>query len=359
MVKKSTACFLEGHPDVSELWPAFTGSRLPDASDIQNVQEMSVEYDAVFNFCPFLKTDTFPEKGKAFHFVSYAADFARNEWKGTGINHIAYQAHRFIYDLFHPLFSVQRARPFEGPGLFLGPEAIDEARSFIEEKTGPEMWPLVFLNPETASPFTQIPFRYQTALLQGLTEHPCRILLGEGHSDKGLAEQLVFSLPIWKRNRVITVPAGMPLDAYAALIDWSDVFISGDTGPLHMAAAWKNDRSGKHAFRNRTSIIGLFGATPPRLSGYDSFRWDYLEAEQKSWSRAYQSGSSCRNITCMHKIGKDCDAKGCFQSLDVKRILSDIKGLIGERPHYKGNGGGVPVFEKKEPRAPLGLGTAG
>ncbi len=332
MVKKSAACLLEGHPDVSELWPVFTGARFPNQSDIQNVQEMSVEYDAVFNFCPFLKPDSFPEKNKTFHVLTYAADFARNEWKGTGINHISFQSHRFIYDLFHPGFTLRRSRPFEGPSLILSPEAIGKAGAFIEEKTGFELEPLVFLNPETASPFTQIPFEYQSGLLHGLAAPPCRIFLGEGHMDRELAEKLVLSLPIWKRDRITRVPASMPLDAYAALVDWSDVFISGDTGPLHMAAAWKKDRSGRHSFRNRTAVLSVFGATPPRLSGYDSNRWNFLDGEQKAWSRAYQSESSCRNITCMHKMGKVCDAKGCFQVLNVDKILSDIKVILRRPP---------------------------
>lgn len=182
MIKKSASCLLEGHPEISELWPVFIGARFPIESDIQNVQEMSVEYDAVFNFSPFLNANCFPEGSNVFHFMTYAADFAQNEWKGTGINHISYQVHRFIYDLFHPLFSLNRARQFEGPALFLSPQAIGEARDFIEQTTGSEMKPIVFLNPETASPFTQIPMIYQRELLQGLLELPCRILVGRGMS---------------------------------------------------------------------------------------------------------------------------------------------------------------------------------
>ncbi len=328
MVKKSAACLLEGHPDVSELWPVFTGDRLPNESDIRNIQELSVEYDAVFNFCPFIKPESFSERWKTFHFMTYVADFARNEWKGTGINHISYQSHKFIYDLFHPLFSIQRARPFEGPGLFLSPEAIHEAHGFIEGTMGEEKEKIVFLNPETASAFTQIPFATQSELLNGLVEMPCRILVGEGRVDKELAERLRLTVPIWKRDRITLAPASMSLDTYAALIDWSDIFVSGDTGPLHMAAAWKRDRSARHSFRNVTSVLSVFGATPPRLSGYDSFRWDFLEAEQKSWSHAYQFESSCRNITCMHKMAKVCDAKGCFQSLKMDKILFDIKDIL-------------------------------
>jgi ADP-heptose:LPS heptosyltransferase len=329
MVKKSTACLLEGHPDVSELWPVFTGSRFPNESDIQNVQEMSVEYDAVFNFCPFLKPDWFPEKQKTFHALTHAADFARNEWKEWGVNHISFQAHRFIYEIFHPFFSISRARPFDGPGLFLSPGAIGEARAVIEGRMGWKRGPVVFLNPETASPFTQIPLASQSNLLNKLVEMPCHILLGEGRADRDLAERLRFSVPAWKRDRIALIPPDLPLDSYAALLDWSDIFISGDTGPLHLAAAWKKDRSGRHFFRNRTSVMGVFGATPPRLSGYDSRLPGYLESEQRAWAYSYQSQSACRNITCMHKMAKVCDAKGCFQALDLDKILFDIKDLIG------------------------------
>jgi ADP-heptose:LPS heptosyltransferase len=259
--------------------------------------------------------------------MTQTSAFARNEWKGNTLNHISYQAHRFIYDILHPFFPVRRSRVFEGPCLILSPEATEEARRFEERfRQGSE--PVVFLNPETASPFTQIPFQYQAEILNRLVKLPCRVWLGEARADKELAERLLFTIPLWKRDRVVLVPSSLSLDAYAALIDRSDVFISGDTGPLHLAAAWKKDRMGKRAFRNRTSVLGVFGATPPRLSGYDSFRWDFLEAEQKAWARVHQSESSCRNITCMHKMAKVCDAGGCFQSLNVEAILSDVRNRL-------------------------------
>ena len=324
MVKQSVACLLEGHPDISTLWPLFTGGQFPNGQDLQHVQEMAVKYDLVFNFCPFINTGQFPEPKKVFNVVTQAPAFARNEWKGKGINHISYQAHRFIYEIFHPSYPLHRARAFEGPALFLSEAAVEAAGRFEKESAGGK-GPLVFLNPETASPFTQIPVRHQAEILSRLAELPCRILLGEGHSDKGLAEKILWSLPIWKRGKVALVPSRLPLDVYAALQDRSDVFISGDTGPLHLAAALKKSRERTHAFRNRTSVISVFGATPPRLSGYDSFREDYLEAGQEAPSRVVQSESSCRNFSCMHKMGKACDSRGCFRALDVDSVLSGVR----------------------------------
>ena len=94
-----------------------------------------------------------------------------------------------------------------------------------------------------------------------------------------------------------------------------------------LAAAWKTDRQGRHPFRNRTAILSLFGATPPRLSGYDS-RPGYMESGQKAESHSYQSVSACRNLTCMHKMAKECDASGCFQDLDVEQIIAHTRSLL-------------------------------
>jgi ADP-heptose:LPS heptosyltransferase len=338
LVKKSMKSLLEGNPDVSDLWPAFTGGQFPNNQDIQTVQEMSAEYDAVFNLCPFFPASTFPEPQKVFHFTSHAPVFVRNERKLGIPNHISYQAHRFIYDLLTPNFAIQRARPFEGPGVFIPPDAVREARNFFNSRVPKGTAPVVFLNPDTASPYTRVPVPFQGKLLEGLVGLNCAILLGAGHTDKGIGERILWTLPLWQRNRVTLVPADLSLEAYTALIDRSDVFISGDTGPLHLAAAWKKEKEGRHSFRNRTTVISLFGATPSRLSGYDT-RPGYLESEQKAEPHSYQSGSSCRNLTCMHKMAKECDASGCFQTLDVDLVLAQIRSLVGGprtlsgRPH--------------------------
>jgi hypothetical protein len=158
----------------------------------------------------------------------------------------------------------------------------------------------------------------------------CVILLGEGHSEKGLGEKLLSTLPAGARGRIVLVPSSLSLDAYAALIDFSDFFISGDTGPLHVAAARKHSKDGSSVFRNRTVVLSVFGATPPRFSGYDSRRVGFMGSSQDAPSDAYQSRSSCRNITCVHKMALVCDAKGCFQSLDVAGILSGIRVRLEE-----------------------------
>lgn len=326
-VKKSLEKLIEGHPDISQVWPVFTGGQFPNKLDIQGIQELSADYDAVFNFCPFLGAEHFPEDGKVFHVTTHAPVFARNERRPDPPNHISYQVHRWVYDILSSTFPIRRARIFESPQVFLAPAAIREAQQFIQSFPPGDGKAVVFLNPDTASPFTRIPFHFQAELLNKLTDMPCRVLLGEGHTDKGVGERLLWQLPLLKRSRVKLVPAVFSLGAYTALIDHSDVFISGDTGPLHLAAARKVEKNGKKALRNRTSVLSVFGATPPRFSGYDSGP-GFLESGQDVPAKAYQSISSCRNVTCVHKMAKVCDAKGCFEDLDLEQILGDIQDQI-------------------------------
>ncbi|HEX9901759.1 MAG TPA: glycosyltransferase family 9 protein, partial [Acidobacteriota bacterium] len=108
---------------------------------------------------------------------------------------------------------------------------------------------------------------------------------------------------------------------YAALIDCCDVFISGDTGPLHIAAARKISRTGRYPLRNRTAVLSFFGATPARLSGYDSGQPGFLAANQDAPSWTFVSRSPCRNITCLDKLYKTCAVVRCFEGLDLEGMV--------------------------------------
>ena len=327
-VKKTVVGLLEGNPDMNHIWPVFTGALFPNESDIHTVQSLCAEYDLVFNFCPFLPKSLFPAKDRTFDFMSRTAVFVHNERQPGPCNHIAFQAHQFIYDLVGRRFKPKRVKPYEGAKLFVDSEAINEARGFLESRKIPHDQPWVFLNPDTASPYTRIPLEFQKKLAPGITELPMRLFIGGGHTQPGIEKEIWDSLPAEARERTTIVPPSVSLFAYSALLDWMDVFISGDTGPLHLAAARKFDRNGKHSFRNRTVVMSVFGATPPRFSGYDSNLTGYLGSAQNAKCFTYQSESSCRNLSCMHKMAKSCDTEGCYQSLPVEKMLEDIKACV-------------------------------
>jgi len=102
------------------------------------------------------------------------------------------------------------------------------------------------------------------------------------------------------------------------------VFISGDTGPLHIAAARKVSPTGRHPVRNRTAVLSFFGATPARLSGYDSSQPGFLAANQDAPSWTFVSRSPCRNITCLDKLYKTCRVVRCFEGLDLEGMVAKV-----------------------------------
>ena len=327
-VKKTVVGLLEGNPDMNHVWPVFTGAQFPNESDINTIRELSAHYDLVFNFCPFLPKSIFPAKDRTFDFMSRTADFVRNEKVPGPCNHIAFQAHQFIYDVVGSRFTPRRSRPFQGARLFVDSQAIGEARRFLEKVKVSHDKPWVFLNPDTASPYTRIPLEFQKEMARGILELPARLFIGGGHVVKGIEKQIWNSLSKVARKRAVIVPPSVSLFAYSALLDWMDVFISGDTGPLHLAAAWKGDRDQRHKFRNRTVVLSVFGATPSRFSGYDSSLTGYLDSAQKAKSFTYQSESTCRNLSCMHKMAKSCDVEGCYRSLPIEKMLEDIRACV-------------------------------
>jgi ADP-heptose:LPS heptosyltransferase len=110
---------------------------------------------------------------------------------------------------------------------------------------------------------------------------------------------------------------------FTALIDASDMFVSGDTGPLHVAACRKFSQSGL-PLRNRTAIVAIYGATDSRMYGYDSVQPFHAPANQDVPSRSFSAPAPCRNISCINKFGKSCAKVRCFDGLPVEEIANDM-----------------------------------
>ena len=328
VVKKSVACLIEGNPDITNLFPVFTGSVFPNPEDLEKLKKLVVEnhYDLCYNCSPFFEdTQHFPKGQPILNFMTVAPQIMRNEMDHKGKSHSVFLCHELPHLLLSPTHSLRRDEIFKGVSMTLSDGAIGEARDFLRENRVPEKTPLVFLNPDTASPFTRIPFEDQVDLLKRLVREPGHILLGTDFTTRNLEERLLEKLSPGERYHVTRVPTTLSLAGYAALIDFADVFISGDTGPLHMAAARKVSRSGNFKFRNRTFVASVFGATPARLTGYDSQNPLFQSANQDVPSKTYVSKSPCRNTTCVNKLYKTCRRVRCFEGLDVAAIAAEIQ----------------------------------
>jgi len=331
VVKKYVKCLFEGNPDISNLYPVFTGGQFPNESDLDAVKKLAFEndYDLCLNCCPFIEDrKIFPKGQKVLNMVTAAPKVLMNLTDKTGSCHFMYQTYGMPDDLLAEVTGRTSPRPFKGFPVTLSDEAYAQALAFLKENNIPQDQWVYFLNPDTASPFNRIPFNDQFTLLKELLALPGHVLLGSGFTAQNIELQLVEKLSENEKTRLTIVPKSLELDAYAALLDFSDIFISGDTGPLHIGAARKVSKTGNVKFRNKTYIVSVFGATNARMSGYDSIDPLFPPADQDSPSRCYVSESTCRNITCMNKMSKTCKTVRCFDFLDVERILADIRSYL-------------------------------
>jgi ADP-heptose:LPS heptosyltransferase len=332
VISRSSRPFLEGHPDVSRLWPVYTGSPLASDRDLAAVGELIAGgFDLVVNACPsFVPGRPLPERTPVLDFLTHAPCLVRNEYAPAEPNHFLFQSHRFLADLLRERWPCRRPAEVRGARVFLDDPAVDAADAFADSARaqGNEAW--VLLNPDGASPYTRPPEAFLSALLRRLTAGGALVLVGEGHTDAGVGLRLQEALPAALRARTRSVPATLPAPAYAALLDRVDVFVSGDTGPLHWAAARKVSRTGWRQFRNHTTVYSLFGATPARMSGYDSSAAGFLPAWQDAPSAVFQSQAPCRNITCLNKLHKTCRNPRCFEGCSPDLVADAVLARLGE-----------------------------
>lgn len=322
---------IEGNPEVRRFFPMYAGGMFPTDSELAAVTDLMrrEQYDLCININPFLKGSKIAKETQpVFDFTSHAPTMTRNEDTSTEINHIVFQYHRFVHALLGEGGRPGRERRFEGVSVGLSDKALEEAARFMGKTRSSRL--VVTLNTDTASPYTRIPFATQVDLAKALLERGASLLVGAGHNEAGIGYRLLEALPPSLRSQARVIPAEMSLETYSALTDHCDLFVTGDTGPMHIAAARKYSRTGRHSVRNRTALLCLFGATPSRMSGYDSFQPGYLPSNQDAPSWTMTAGSPCRNITCINKLFKTCKTVRCFERLDLRGV-TDLVALLFDR----------------------------
>jgi ADP-heptose:LPS heptosyltransferase len=329
VIKKSAACLIEGNPEISNLFPVFLGAPYPEEDDLALLEQLiqAKEYDIIINLCPMISGKIFGKK-KVVDYSILAGELIRNEKDKNSINNISFQAYNFIINLFHDYLSPAFPDHFEGPSIYLSVNAVEKAEKFLLDHGVSGKTPLVMFNPDATSKFTRIPFDTQVILLKRLAELKYTILLGESRFEKNIEQKLKQFLQPEAKSNIFIIPAGFNLDEYTALIDFSNIFITGDTGPLHLAAARKFLRNSGKKLRNRTAVFSIFGGTPPKIYGFDSKVSGFFAANQDALSRVFIGKSPCRNITCINKAAKTCREVRCFNDLDMDEIIFEAAGYL-------------------------------
>ena len=355
-VNRMAGALLEGHPDATRIFPILSGAHFPTPGDLEGLRATIATgaYDLCLTFGSFVEPEEIAPPGQpVVSFLSHAPALMRNERDATQVNHFSYQYYLFVRGLLAMVAAPVREERYPGNRLLFSEQAIAEAAGFAAALGLTPGAPVVLINPDGGCRFTLLPFEHQAALVSRLAADAppgATILLGAGHSWEGIGQRLVDAVPPELRRRLRIIPKTMSLEAYAALMDYADVMITGDTGPLHLAAARRYARSGSHRFRNRTAVLSLFGATIPRLSGYDSSQPGYLAANQDAPSWCYVAASPCRNVTCLNKYFKTCRAVRCFEGADTAELAAKVVAHLRTVGAPAPAAGAAPATALRDPR---------
>ena len=333
-IKSSTRVLMEGIPEVSNLYPIYNHAPYPTTNDLARLSNVlhGKDYDLIINFSPMISSKFFGME-RTISYNLMASELIKNESIPESINNINYQAYKFIGNALKDLVPKDFLETFQGTKIYLSDTAINEARNFLADNGIDADSPIVMFNPDASAVYTRMPFDFQINLLKKLSKLDCNILIGAGHVEKLIEQRIINNLSADDHKKIIVVPPSTELDTYAALIDFSDVFITGDTGPLHIAAARKFSRDGK-SLRNKTAVYSVFGSTPPHIYGYDSFEKNYFPANQDAPSRTFIAKTACRNISCINKMAKACKEVRCFDNLTVNEIFLEVNSHLSATKRF-------------------------
>ncbi len=170
--------------------------------------------------------------------------------------------------------------PGEIPSLYLGSVHVRRAIAAVETikalaKVPAEESKLLVVAPDTASSVTRPPTNLLAeGIANALRAMPNLIAyILPGYTNKKAAQNLMERLHSFFPGRVFLRPHAprVGLLELTAFLDQTDLFVTGDTGLMHLAVARKRlapDDDPYYMPRNHLKTIVLFGGTNPAFYGY-------------------------------------------------------------------------------------------
>lgn len=136
-----------------------------------------------------------------------------------------------------------------------------------------------------------------SALIDGLYEQlNARVLLIGAAKDQTLACAIAENT----KHKPVILTGQTNLKQLAALLQRADLFISGDTGPMHLANGVG------------TAVLGLFGPTRPEATG----------PRGSAKAVIIQNDVGCNQVSCYHLL---CPDNVCMKSISVDQVLNEIR----------------------------------
>jgi len=324
------------NPAISSSYPLFTSNtNLEDqnnALEIRNVLKRK-QYNLILNVYPMIgRSELKSTKCQSLLPLNIVLDIL-NAHKRNDIASLPFRLTCYINDLVAHLPA--HLRPDKEPFVYrensvhIDSAIFQKREQFLQRNRIDEDAALVFINPDTSNIYTFIEPQLYIDLIHLLLESDKvdYVILGWSFQFEGTSNEIYDNIQTYYQNRVVMMPNDSALSFYAAIVDRCDCFISGDTGPLHIAASRKIAYGSKDCFANTTSIVNIFRATEPKIYGYDTYAENVIDSGQDAPARMININVACKRLSCtIQRIIKTCDAARCGGNitLDAQHISNFV-----------------------------------
>ena len=181
--------------------------------------------------------------------------------------------------------------------LFLTPEDEEQAARFLEERAIPSYLPVVGLHPGAKDLFKQWhPEGFIEVGRRLSEEQGCQIIVSGNQTEEELVCKIAKAIP-----RAIALYGQLSIRPLAALQKRMRLFITNDTGPMHLASAVG------------TPLLALFGPTDPFFCGPAANPNTRLITTPASCTPCLKK--QCREPFCLLQISPDRVFKEALQLL--------------------------------------------
>ena len=181
----------------------------------------------------------------------------------------------------------------------------DDSRAFAQRLLsghGLDRVPVIAVNPGASHAVNRWPAERFAELVDLIASRTsARPLITGGPGDEPLAEAVVAR----SRTRPVNIAGTTSLLQLGAVLERCSVLVSGDTGPMHMAAAVG------------TKVIALFGAADPARTGPVGVDHRLIQAEGVACV-------PCRSRTCTNRAYLEC-----MENIPADRVMDAIRDLTG------------------------------
>lgn len=182
--------------------------------------------------------------------------------------------------------------------IFLRKKERKEAALFLKDQNIDSSRPLIGIHPGAKNRFKQWSPKHFIALGKRLAlEKKAKILISGDKNEAFLAKTIAKEIP-----ESLSIAGKFSLHFFGALIEKMDHFVTGDTGPMHMAFALK------------TPTTALFSPTDPNICGPYHIEKAQVIAKEK---------------TCFPCINKKCRSPFCLQQITPSEVFNEVAISLG------------------------------